>query len=1423
MIRIDCTARDAAANERAASLVMQVADVVPPQILASVPADGATEVPTHSSLSVSFDEPLAAESVQPEAVTLTDAAGDAVASNVVLSTDGRQLTVTPVVPLLVGQTYTLTVAATVTDLAGNRLPTPYVVGFATDASGPQIAAISPQADSTNVPVGASIGITYNEPLDPASLAPELFLLSSEFGPVVGSLSLAADGRTVLLKPLGQLGFSRAYTMTVTAGVRDLSGNPSSGGKVFHFTTRAPDADLVGLWPMDGDWKDASGNGHDLTARNGIVFSEDKISGISSAHFDGNDDYLINNPFNSFASSEITIEYWMKSDDPSRSATPVSYATASYQNELSIIDYKNIELGRSDKYLKTGVTAIDGNWHFIAISWRAIDGQVVLFKDGVKAFTGTLAGNPIASGGCLVFGRDQDSVDGGYQWNQNLVGNLDNVAIYKKVLSEEDVLEHYNAGLTDDRRPPAPPTVDAVASPTFNSTILLSGTKDAEASIRVNGRQIVGHDSATTWQAPYPLQPGQNILEVESRDPAGNRSDSIPLSVELLPANQFDPSIVGLWRMEKSWLDYSGNGNVLIPVNGASFVENKAVGDYSSNFNGGNYVVNTTPVGTALATNFTIVGWVNPRATQWGGIVDTSLENTGSWEVWYETNQSISYRQNWNRSQGLESVATPQGSVPLGEWTQFAIVYGDRKVTIYLNGIESVSKFFNNNPVFNGSEWLEFGVNRPGADEYYIGLLDDVTLYSRALPSGEIKSLYEAAPGITISSSDDLESFPPGQTGTASFVAIDPDGIVNVSCAAAQAASGSLELPVDPPQYTVSGTFQFAVAADALPSAPASLTCTAMDALGHVGSRTIPLTVADIVAPQPVGTSIADGATGVSATRVISVTFGEALSSSSVDGTTVTLTNQNSGSMVPGAVLLSADGKTITFKPATDLLDDTTYELAVDTGIADLAGNQPQSDFLLRFTTAPAVLITLQGVGTSNSPYVLASGRYGDITISNSYVVFDGLVIANSLSLSNGSVLTHRATGLSGEERLEIHADAVTIDGTSRIDVRGRGYLGSYRGEQRYYARTLGNTTSGGSYQGAGGSYGGWGNASNWSGTINSPYGDLSDPNEVGSGGSTASSAYGGGNGGGLLRLTAETLQVDGSINADGNAGYYGGGSGGGIRLDVGTLSGNGWITARGGSSSNTSQSGGAGGGGRMAIYYDSLSLTEDHLLAQGGQSGNGSRSDRNGGAGTIYLKSHAATMADVILDNQGIATNRTTTIPGGEYVSVTVRENARFTVQSDLRTEVPLTLTDATLTVSGGLTIPGDLNLTRSTLVVKGALPVPGAVTLTSSYLEVAGALQIDGDLSLSESSVLTHSAATTGSEYRLEVRAQNVTIDGTSRIDVSGRGYLGSYRGGTTVIMPGRSGTRRVGGVTKVRVAVMAAGGMPAIGVGQSTVLMEI
>ena len=125
----------------------------------------------------------------------------------------------------------------------------------------------------------------------------------------------------------------------------------------------------------------------------------------------------------------------------------------------------------------------------------------------------------------------------------------------------------------------------------------------------------------------------------------------------------------------------------------------------------------------------------------------------------------------------------------------------------------------------------------------------------------------------------------------------------------------------------------------------------------------------------------------------------------------------------------------------------------------------------------------------------------------------------------------------------------------------------------------------GSIGGSGGSYGGLGGSAN--GAANPVYGVVQNPIDPGSGGRTISRT--GGNGGGVIRISAQNLVLNGSIRADGATpiadSFAGGGSGGAIRIDVGTLSGSGQITARGG---NGLPSSGGAGGGRIAIYYQNI-------------------------------------------------------------------------------------------------------------------------------------------------------------------------------------------------------------------------------------------
>ena len=213
-----------------------------------------------------------------------------------------------------------------------------------------------------------------------------------------------------------------------------------------------------------------------------------------------------------------------------------------------------------------------------------------------------------------------------------------------------------------------------------------------------------------------------------------------------------------------------------------------------------------------------------------------------------------------------------------------------------------------------------------------------------------------------------------------------------------------------------------------------------------------------------------------------------------------------------------------------------------------------------------------------------------------------LSVTGSLNLLNGAILQSHSSTSSDYYGLSINASSITIDGTSRIDVNGKGSPRGYRWSDQGPRSVTSSENS------SAGSYGGYGNRGN--SDIQEVYGDFLNPNEFGSGGTGSA-------GGGLIRLVAETLTLDGIISANGedrNEHYSG--SGGGIYIDVDTFNfstSSGSISANGGSTSGHSY---AGGGGRVAIYYGSGNFDFSSVFAYGG---NGN-STTDGCNGTVYIQ-----------------------------------------------------------------------------------------------------------------------------------------------------------------------------------------------------------
>jgi hypothetical protein len=232
----------------------------------------------------------------------------------------------------------------------------------------------------------------------------------------------------------------------------------------------------------------------------------------------------------------------------------------------------------------------------------------------------------------------------------------------------------------------------------------------------------------------------------------------------------------------------------------------------------------------------------------------------------------------------------------------------------------------------------------------------------------------------------------------------------------------------------------------------------------------------------------------------------------------------------------------------------------------------------------------------------------NILVYNCTLTVNGQHSFTNLKLLYNSTLTHSPTTSEKEYQLRIEiTENLIIDSSSKIDVSNRGYKIGY---------TKGNTTQGGATGRSGGSYGGLG----YGDGTNAVYGNYKDPQYPGSGGGTD---WGnGGSGGGLIRINAGRVKIDGSIKADGGNGGDSAdpaGSGGGILINTGILEGSGSISANGG---NGYVNVGGGGGGRIAIYYENISnFNIDNIKAIGGTGGLGTAA-----VGTIYLKDKTTTV-----------------------------------------------------------------------------------------------------------------------------------------------------------------------------------------------------
>ena len=151
-------------------------------------------------------------------------------------------------------------------------------------------------------------------------------------------------------------------------------------------------------------------------------------------------------------SALTLAFWIRTKD-TKPGTVISYATKVgnivQDNALALQDYASFNLFVNNQTVFTGIDVNDGQWHHVAVTWESAGGTWHAYQDGAKVKSSSTPfqqGEVITGGGVMILGQEQDEIGGGFNLEENLIGDVSQMNIFEHVLSANDI---YNLAYSCD--------------------------------------------------------------------------------------------------------------------------------------------------------------------------------------------------------------------------------------------------------------------------------------------------------------------------------------------------------------------------------------------------------------------------------------------------------------------------------------------------------------------------------------------------------------------------------------------------------------------------------------------------------------------------------------------------------------------------------------------------------------------------------------------------------------------------------------------------------------------------------------------------------------------------------------------------------------------------------------------------------------
>jgi hypothetical protein len=435
-----------------------------------------------------------------------------------------------------------------------------------------------------------------------------------------------------------------------------------------------------------------------------------------------------------------------------------------------------------------------------------------YVDGVqRAVTlrqGASTINLYASTEALDIGAQVDPASGWFFYSGAVV---DELSIYSRALTAVEIQAIYAAGSAGKCLGLAPSIVTQPASLAVNAgstaafSVTAAGTPPLSYQWRFGGISIAGATGTSlTLSNVQSAQAGSYAVRVTNPFGSILSSNALLTVISSPPCATPPAGLVRWWRAEGSASDGvdSNNGTLL---NGASFASGMVGQAFS--FNGSNQCVQIPYAPSLINSNYSVEAWVKPLA-----------------QVSDPINQDLIFGQNFGQcllvarrgSTGLriaflfgisqvtfyEVLSTNE--IPVGQFSHLAGTWDGTTLRLYVNGVLNAQKASGASPVDSGCPFQIGGFYNPaagscsGVGQFFNGLIDEASYYSRALTGAEIQSIYSAGgagkcPQLRQVLKLRLQA------------SLNPDGTTRVQFVGNNSQSYRIEVSVDMVQWGLLGT------------------------------------------------------------------------------------------------------------------------------------------------------------------------------------------------------------------------------------------------------------------------------------------------------------------------------------------------------------------------------------------------------------------------------------------------------------------------------------------------------------------------------------------------------------------------------------------------------------------------------------------